>query len=194
MQFDQGKRGFSFSKEGMLDMRMDPDGEQLTAEEVVNEFSQEELETIFRELGEEPKWRKAADAIVSRRSSKPIKTTTELAELLASALGFKRRGRLHPATLVFQALRIVVNRELEALQQALPQAIQWLTEGGKIGVLSFHRLEDRLVKTLFRKASNPGDGAFLLKLLNKKPSVPSREEVKKNRRSRSAKMRFAAKL
>lgn len=195
MQFDKGYKGFSFSKEGPLDMRMDPE-DDVTASEIVNRYSEQKLGEIFREYGEEPHWKKAARAIVEARYKKPIETTQQLAALLMDAIGFKRGGRLHPATLVFQALRIVVNKELDAIQNGLTKALRFLAKGGKVGAISFHSLEDRLVKNIFRAACHRDKkegGASFMKLLTKKPLVPSYAEMRANPRSRSAKMRFVEK-
>ncbi len=201
MQLDQGEKGFSFQKEGPLDMRMDPTG-QLTAEEIVNRWDVKELGAIFRDLGEEPRWRRAADAIVRERRQNPIMTTKHLADLMASALGSRTRGKLHPATLIFQGLRICVNRELDVLKEGLSKALELLTPGGRMGVISFHRLEDRIVKEVFRTAAAPlkrsrGDTqrqSPLFRLLTKKPLAPQFAEMRANSRSRSAKMRFIEKL
>jgi 16S rRNA (cytosine1402-N4)-methyltransferase len=195
MQFDQNEKGFSFSKEGPLDMRMDK-SDDLTAKKIVNSYSEEKLGTIIRDFGEEPRWRKAAKAIVDERRKNPFNTTTQLAEFLGKVLGFHGRGRLHPATLVFQALRIAVNNELDSIEKGLKKAISFLSTGGRIGAISFHSLEDRIVKTVFkavsdRKKKGPHP---LMKLLTKKPLVPSYAEIRLNSRSRSAKMRFAEKL
>lgn len=201
MQFDQSEKGFSFSKEGPLDMRMDP-SESLTAQEIVNEWPEEKLGQIFREFGEEPRWRKAAKVISEARRKKKIETTKQLADLISNSIGKGIKKKLHPATLIFQALRICVNRELESIQKALPKALEMLSIGGMIGVMSFHSLEDRLVKTLFKQgASIPARNKYkdyiekpMLKLWNKKPLEASREEVQKNPRARSAKLRFAEKV
>lgn len=196
MQFDKGYKGFSFSKEGPLDMRMDPESDT-TAKEIVNSFSEQKLGEIFRDYGEDPQWKKAAKAIVAARRKKPIETTTELASILTSALGMRRGGKLHAATLIFQALRIVVNKELDAIQEGLTKALGFLAKGGKMGVISFHSLEDRLVKNLFRTAchrSKKDGGVPFFKLLTKKPLVPVFAEIRSNPRSRSAKMRFIEKL
>ena len=194
MQFDQGYKGFSFSKEGPLDMRMDPAGD-LSAEEIVNAYSEQKLGEIFREYGEDPQWKKAAKAIVTARRKKPIETTTQLAEILTSALGMRRGGKLHPATLIFQALRIVVNKELDAIQKGLTKALGFLSQGGKMGAISFHSLEDRLVKNIFRSACHRAKGASSsFKLLTKKPWIPIFSEIRANPRSRSAKMRFIERL
>jgi 16S rRNA (cytosine1402-N4)-methyltransferase len=203
MQLDQGEKGFSFSKEGPLDMRMDPT-EPLTAREIINQWSQEKLEWIFRNYGEERRGRQAAKAILEARKKNPIETTKQLADLIVSIFGRGIKKKLHPATLIFQALRICVNHELESIHLALPKAIQALRIGGRIGVLSFHRLEDRIVKSIFRSAARhqvkrkikQGDPApkSFLQLVTKKPLVPSPKEVKTNPRCRSAKLRFAEKI
>lgn len=199
MQFDQSEKGFSFSKEGPLDMRMDPKM-RTSAKDIVNRWSEEELGKIFREFGEEPRWRKAAKAVVDARKKHPIITTKQLADILLSAVG-KAKKHLHPATLIFQALRICVNQELESIKTALPKAIQWLASKGRIGVISFHSLEDGIVKNIFRDASKSPSkrdkGVLvhpLLHLLTKKPLVPTEEEKRINPRSRSAKLRFAEKI
>ncbi len=201
MQLDQKEKGFSFSKEGPLDMRMDPNG-PLTARDVVNNWSEKELGEIFREFGEDPRWRRAARLIVEEREKKSIETTKQLAELIAKSLGKGFKKKLHPATLIFQALRICVNRELESIQQVLPKALEVLSFGGRIGVMSFHRLEDRIAKAIFREgATVPAQNKYkdyvekpFLRLLNKKPEVAGEEEVRMNPRSRSAKLRFAERI
>ncbi len=188
-------------KEGPLDMRMDR-SENLSVKDVVNTYSEKELGEIFREYGEEKNWRGVARAVVEARRKKPIETTKELADIIAAS-GRKSRKKLHPATLVFQALRIFVNRELEAIQEGVSKAIKMLASGGLIGTLSFHRLEDRIVKNIFRDASKPlkkiegmKETTFLplMKLVTKSPLTPSRQEAHVNPRARSAKLRFAEKL
>lgn len=196
MQFDKGYKGFSFSKDGPLDMRMDPES-KLTAKEIVNKYSEKELGEIFRDLGEDRQWRRAAQVIVEARRKKPLETTKQLADILIAALGFKGKKRLHPATLIFQALRMAVNHELEAIQTGLAKAVSFLSKGGRMGVISFHSLEDRIVKNLFKMASfrKKGDASeAVLKTLTKKPLVPALAEIRHNPRARSAKMRFAEKL
>ncbi len=198
MQLDTPERGFSFRHEAPLDMRMDP-ANDLTAEIVVNTWPEKELARLFRDLGEEPKWRLAARVIVEDR---PFHTTRQLADLLSRVL--KGKPGMHPATRLFQALRICVNRELEVLQEALHKAITLLTPGGHLAVISFHSLEDRIVKDTFRewasdKASSAGrPGLFLDKtplasILTKKPLEAEEEELSLNPRSRSAKLRVAQK-
>jgi 16S rRNA (cytosine1402-N4)-methyltransferase len=198
MQLDKGYKGFSFSREGPLDMRMDPTAD-LTAQEIVNVWPEQELGSLFRDLGEEPRWKRAAKAIVDARRKKQIATTTQLAEILSSALKTPLKGKWHPATLIFQALRMCVNKELDSIAEGISKAIQMLSKGGRIGVMSFHSLEDRIVKNIFKEASFqpkkrlPGQSP-ILRLLTKKPLTPAFMEVKKNRRSRSAKLRFAEKI
>lgn len=202
MQFDLPEKGFSFMREGPLDMRMDP-SQELTAAEVVNTWSEGELGRIFRDYGEEKHWRAAVRAIAAARQKKPLETTLELANLLKQGMPFNKKG-IHPGTLVFQALRICVNRELEVLEAAIPAAIDLLRPGGRLAVISFHSLEDRIVKNLMRfAASDKYDtvglgGVFLDKepivsLVTRKPVVPGDEEIFRNPRSRSAKLRVVEK-
>lgn len=186
MQLDQGEKGFSFMREGPLDMRMDPKT-RLTAEEIINRWTEKKLGEIFRDLGEDPRWRRAAKAIVEARRQAPIRSTTELAGILSQALGSKIRGRLHPATLVFQALRICVNDELSSIKGGLSKAIERLAPAGRIGTICFQRLEERVVKDLFKLAVASKRGFHLV---NKKPLEPTIKESRTNPRSRSAKMRF----
>jgi len=198
MQLDKGYKGFSFSKEGPLDMRMDPTAD-LTAKEVVNSWPEQELGNLFRDLGEEPRWRKAAKAIVDARRKKLIQTTTQLADIISSALRTPLRGKWHPATLIFQALRMCVNKELDAIAEGISKAIHLLSKGGRIGVMSFHSLEDRIVKNIFKEASSkPKKGTQgpnpILRLLTKKPMAPAFKEVKENPRARSAKLRYAERM
>ncbi|AFV76164.1 16S rRNA (cytosine(1402)-N(4))-methyltransferase RsmH [Thermus oshimai] len=175
------KRGFSYAKEGPLDMRMG--GEGPTAKEVVNRLSLEELYRILREYGEEPRAYRIAQAIVEARAKAPIETTTELAEIVRKAVGFRQAG--HPARKTFQALRIYVNDELGALEDFLKQAAEVLAPGGRLVVISFHSLEDRVVKRFLRESG--------LRVLTKKPITPKAEEVAQNPRARSAKLRAAEK-
>lgn len=195
MQFDQGGKGFSFSHDGPLDMRMNPEN-PLTAEEIVNSWPEKKLGELFREWGEEPRWRQAAKAICEARRKQRIRTTKILAEILKGAV--RGKPKLHPATLVFQALRIAVNDELGAAEKGLADAIECLNPGGRIGVISFHSLEDRIAKNLFKEASFAPKRQLSarpkLRLLTKKPLVASSKEVRANPRARSAKMRFAEKI
>lgn len=203
MQLDMPEKGFSFSKEGPLDMRMDPSLET-SAEDIVNTWSEGDLGRIFREYGEEKKWRACAKTIVEKRKESRIQSTQQLVQVLRPCLHFSKKG-INPLTLIFQALRIAVNRELEALEEAIPQAIACLSKGGRLGIISFHSLEDRIVKNSFRfAASDKMDtsglaGVFLDKqpevaLLQRKPITPSDEEIAENPRSRSAKLRVIEKL
>ena len=182
IQLDTPSRGFSFMREGPLDMRMDVEA-PLSAEEIVNHWDRASLERLFRDYGEERGARKAAEAIVMARSRHPFRTTLELADVLRRVL--PRRGRMHPATKIFQALRIAVNRELEVLKQAIPLLAQRLAPGGRFLVITFHSLEDRIVKESFRALATTG----LYSLVCKKPLAPSRREVVQNPRARSAKLR-----
>lgn len=198
MQLDKGYKGFSFSKEGPLDMRMDPTAD-LTAKEIVNTWPEVELGQLFRDLGEEPRWKRAAKAIIEARRKKQLKTTTELAQVISSALKTPLKGKWHPATLIFQALRMCVNKELDAIAEGVSKAIHLLSKGGRIGVMSFHSLEDRIVKNIFKEASSPPKKRTrgplpILRLLTKKPMVPTDAEVRENPRARSAKLRFAERM
>jgi 16S rRNA (cytosine1402-N4)-methyltransferase len=189
-QFDEPSRGFSFQREGPLDMRMD---RQLgaSARDVLRSASLEELAQIFFTYGEERRARAIARRIVDERQRNPIETTTQLALLIQRVLGPKR-GRIHPATRVFQALRIVVNNELENLKRGLAAAVRALKPGGRIAVISFHSLEDRIVKRFFMEQSR-GESPTL-QLVTRKPITPSQEETSANPRARSAKLRVAEKL
>lgn len=204
MQLDQAERGFSFMRDAPLDMRMDP-SQALTAQEIVNLWNEQELGRVFREYGEEKRWRHAAHAIVEGRKTAPIETTGDLVRLLSPILGRYSKKGIHPLTLVFQGLRLAVNRELEVLSEALPSAIARLRKGGRLAVISFHSLEDRIAKQLFaQNALDKEDttglaGLFIakepiVKILTRKPVVASEEEVKANPRSRSAKLRVVEKL
>lgn len=181
---DQAERGFSFRQAANLDMRMDR-GRSLTAADVINNWDEAELADIFFKYGEERLSRRIARRIVERR---PLHTTTELADAIASSVPPKYRyGRIHPATRVFQALRIVVNDELKSLETFLDKAPNALVPGGRIAIISFHSLEDRPVKHGLRNSP-------LLKVLTKKPIIAQEEEINQNPRSRSAKLRIAEKL
>lgn len=204
MQFDQAEKGFSFMRDGPLDMRMNPDN-PLTAAVIINTWEERDLARIFRDYGEEKRWRAAARAITQARKEAPIETTFQLVEALKPAFpGYYKKG-LHPATLVFQALRIAVNDELRVIENTLPVAIEALASGGRVGVISFHSLEDRIVKTITRdaasdKVNTSGIGGLFLdkdptiKILTKKPIVPSDQEIEENPRSRSAKLRVVEKI
>jgi 16S rRNA (cytosine1402-N4)-methyltransferase len=199
MQFDNPDRGFSFLLEGPLDMRFDPSN-PLTAAEIVNTWSEGDLADVIYRYGEEPASRRIARVIVAAR---PIESTRQLAEVIEQAQ--HRRGPHHPATLSFQALRIVVNGELESVEKVLPLALQALKPGGRLAVISFHSLEDRIVKGFFRRESRecicPPDQPVctcghkaIIKVLTRHPVIPSEAEIKGNSRSRSAKLRVAEKI
>jgi 16S rRNA (cytosine1402-N4)-methyltransferase len=178
-------RGFSFQKDAPLDMRMNQVGD-ITAADVINEYDEKTLATIFKEYGEEPRANIIAKTLVQARKKKPIKTTFDLSDVLRGIV--KRRGKLHPLTKVFQALRICVNNELEGLKKGLKKAVRHLEKNGRIGVISFHSLEDRIVKNCFKEEAKNSDMSF--HILTKKTIVPSWEERKINPRARSAKLRF----
>ena len=183
LQFSDPARGFSFQAEGPLDMRMNPQSE-LTADQVVNQFDERELADLIYEFGEERRSRRIARAIVR---SRPIRSTAHLAAIVSAAARPMNQAerRIHPATLTFQALRIFVNRELDDLRQLLEAAPQLLKPGGRLVIISFHSLEDRIVKDAMREVARQGQ----YKLLTKKPVTPSEEEIASNARARSAKLR-----
>jgi 16S rRNA (cytosine1402-N4)-methyltransferase len=184
MQLERPERGFSYRLPGPLDMRMGPEGP--SAMELVNEAPEDELARVIAQYGEEPRARRVAAAIVRARSRAPIRTTEELARIVAGALG-ARRGGPHPARRTFQALRIAVNRELEELAESLPRAVALLAPGGRLVVIAYHSLEDRIVKRFLL-------GEPALRVLTRKPRRPSAEERTRNPRARSAKLRAAEKL
>ena len=181
-------RGFSFLHDAPLDMRFDNSAGQ-TAADIVNSYPKDKLADLIYEFGEERASRRIADAIFIARRKHRITSTVELADIITQAKG-GRRGKIHPATQTFQALRIAVNDELSSLMSALPQAIQLLHPGGRAAVISYHSLEDRIVKNIFREAAHAGT----VELLTKKPVVPSRAEVLANPRARSAKLRAIKKI
>lgn len=198
-QLEDGRRGFSFMRDGPLDMRFDPTGGE-TAAELLNNRSEAELADIFWRYGEEKHSRRVARAIVEHR---PLHSTTQLAEIIAAAM--PRRGRIHPATKVFQSLRIAVNRELEALETGASAAISLLEPGGRIAIISFHSLEDRFVKQWFRRLSRDCvcppqqpvctcTAQASLRLVTRKAIQASMEEIDRNPRSRSARLRVAEKV
>ncbi len=201
-QLDTPERGFSFMHDGPLDMRMNSAG-QVTAADIVNNASGEELERIFRHFGEEPEARRIAARITRERLVNPFVTTFHLARCVEAVS--PRRGRTHPATRVFQALRIAVNRELEVLGEGLEQLTRFLKSGGRMGVITFHSLEDRIVKQFFKSRSvatidrpewpearpNPH---FMFRLVTPKAVIASEAEQSRNPRSRSAKLRVVEKL
>jgi 16S rRNA (cytosine1402-N4)-methyltransferase len=201
-QLEDAKRGFSFMRNGPLDMRMNPSS-RLTAASIVNDYSEEQLTKLFRELGEEPAARRIASMIVKMRRITPFRETLPLAQAVEKVVG--RHGPRHPATQVFQALRMEVNDELGALEEGLRVLTARLESGARIGVIAFHSLEDRIVKNFFRDRSrewldrpdwpeprrNPD---YNLKVVTSKPVEPSEEEQHANPRSRSAKLRVAEKI
>ena len=204
-QLDDGSRGFSYMADAPLDMRMDRE-EGVTAADVVNTWSQEELRRIIAQYGEERYAPQIAGAIVRRRADKPIATTLELVEIIKSAMpGKALREKQHPAKRTFQAIRIAVNDELASVERMLRRAVPRLNRGGRLAVITFHSLEDRIVKTglaeFARGCTCPPDFPVCvcgrtpdIKLVNKKPILPTEQEIEENPRARSAKLRVAEKL
>ena len=203
MQLDDAARGFSFRADGPLDMRMGPDSTAVA--EIVNTFDEHELAKILREFGEEPKAKVIARAIVQARQEAPIDTTTRLAEIVRSVKKAKKPRDIDPATLTFQALRIAANSELVGLDRFIDDAVSVLEPHARIAIISFHSLEDRIVKLAFRRLEGEcvcppgmpvcGCGAkAIVKALTGRPLIASEEEVDRNARSRSAKLRVAEKL
>lgn len=203
LQLDEAGRGFSFRREGPLDMRMGPGG--LTAGEIVNSYAEADLERILREYGEERDARRLARALVAARLARPLRTTAELRALILEVKGGGRRqeGGIDPATRAFQALRIEVNQELLALRRLMDEAIQRLETDGRLVVISYHSLEDRIVKHALRAAERgevdavtgrPRAETRLIEVLTKKPLRPSEEEIELNPRARSARLRAARRL
>lgn len=185
-------RGFSFQRpDEPLDMRFDPSGGP-TAADLLNTASEAELARVFRELGEEPRAARLARAIVQRRRARPFRLVGDLLQVISGALG-PRRSRLHPATRAFQALRVATNDELGALREGLAAALELLAPGGRIAVIAFHSLEDRIVKQMFRQHAEQG-ATPRLAILTRKPLVPSEEEIQTNPRARSAKLRVAERV
>jgi 16S rRNA (cytosine1402-N4)-methyltransferase len=185
---DKSGKGFSFKNNESLDMRYG--GEDLTAEIILNEWPEKELGSIFTEYGEERFSKQIAHNIVIQRKNKKIEKTSDLTGIIKEAIPVKfRQGRIHYATRVFQALRIAVNRELESLKLVLPDATDILTKGGKLAVISFHSLEDRIVKNFFKEMEKEN----MINIISKKPIVAGYEELGKNPRARSAKLRIGIK-
>lgn len=201
-QLDAPERGFSFMRDGPLDMRMDP-ANPISAADLVNTMGGEQLERIFRTYGEEPAARKVAARLVRDRLVRPFTTTLQLAESVESVI--PRRGRAHPATRIFQALRIAVNRELDVLAEGLEQITRRLAPGGRFAIITFHSLEDRIVKTFFKArtaefidrpewpAARPNP-LHLFKAITGKPVIASEAEQRANPRSRSAKLRVVERI
>ncbi len=198
-QIDDASRGFTFMNDARLDMRMDQNSE-LTAETIVNQYSLDELTNIFYLYGEEKLSKVIAKKICEVRSSKRIETTRELVSVIESAVGAKYFNKFHPERQIFQAIRIEVNGELTVLKKVLPDAIDLLAINGRMSVITFHSLEDRIVKQIFKKESEidelvkglpsiPEEYKPRIQLVNKKPILPSERELEENSRSRSAKLR-----
>ncbi len=186
-QLDNVERGFSFAKDGPLDMRMDNRAGK-TAGDLVNKLNRKELEWLIREYGEERFAGRISRRIAEERKKSPIRTTGRLAEIITRAV--PKRGKIHPATRTFQALRLAVNEELDCLNRSLPEALKALRPGGRICLIAFHSLEDRIVKHVFRRWSEEGK----VRIMTKKPVRPREEEIRFNPRSRSAKLRAAEKI
>lgn len=200
-QIDDEKRGFSFMHDGPLDMRMSSEGK--SAKDIINEYSENELAEIFFKYGEEKLSRVIAKNI--KKESKDISSTLELVEVIKNATGANYFYKNHPERKIFQALRIEVNEELTVLESILPKAIKRLKKGGRIAVITFHSLEDRIVKNIFKKYSDidplvkglkdiPEEYKPLIKLVNKKPILPNQKELEENSRSRSAKLRIIERI
>ena len=203
-ELDEDSRGFSYHKEAKLDMRMNKD-QKLSAYEVVNEYSEEKLKEIFYKYGEDKYSPRIAKNICKYRIDKKIETTTELAEIIKNSVPMKERRKHHPARQIFQAIRIEVNDELNSLEIALNDALDMLDINGVIAVISFHSLEDRIVKNIFKERTHideklkglPNINEDLLpdyEIVNRKPITPSNEEIEKNTRSRSAKLRVIKRI
>ncbi len=205
IQLEDEARGMSFLQNSILDMRLDRE-QELTAGKIVNEYGVAELERIFKDYGEERFARAIARKIYQQRSLKPIETTKELAEIINASVPERyKHGRINPATRTFQALRIETNRELEVLEKFIPQAIEALKPGGRLAIISFHSLEDRIVKDIFRENARgcicpPDfpkcvcDRKEKIRIITQKPIVPNALEIRENPRSRSAKLRIAEKI
>lgn len=203
-QIDDEKRGFSFMKNAPLDMRMDL-SKEITAKHIVNNYKEDELLKIFYEYGEEKLSSSIVKKIISERKLKPIETTLELVEVIKKGVGANYFYKQHPERKIFQALRIEVNNELNVLESVLPDAIELLNKGGRMCVITFHSLEDKIVKRTFKKYSEvdellkglpniPEEYKAKIKLINKKPITASDEELKENTRSHSAKLRIIERL
>lgn len=203
-QLDEDYRGFSFHKDAPLDMRMDQ-SKSLSAYDVVNDYSFDELVRIFRDYGEEKYASSIAKKIVNYRQNKKIETTLELVEVIKSGVPESYKRDKHPARKVFQAIRIEVNNELEVFENAVKQALDLVKVGGRVCVITFHSLEDRIVKKIFKKFSEvdevvkgmpniPDEYKPLIKIINNKPIVASSNEIEKNSRSKSAKLRVIERI
>jgi len=190
LHFEKAERGFSFLREGPLDMRLAPDN-PLTADTIVNNWPAEQLALLLKEYGEEPAADRIARAIAVRRRERPFANTTELSGFIATLLP---RTRTHPATRTFMALRIAVNAELENLTRGLEGVLPYLMQGGRLAVISFHSLEDRIVKSIFSSFVEQGVCRYVAGGAGKRPIAPAAEEVARNPRARSAKLRVVEKL
>lgn len=203
-QIDNEERGFTFMNEAPLDMRMDR-SKEITAKQIVNTYKEDELSNIFFLYGEERMSKQIARKIVNTRMDKEINTTKELVKVIESAVGAKYFNKFHPERQIFQAIRIEVNSELTVLKKVLPDAIDLLNKNGRMCVITFHSLEDRIVKQLFKKESEvdelvkglpviPDEYKPRLELINKKPILPTEKELSENSRSRSAKLRIVERV
>ncbi len=203
-QLDEAERGFSYHNDARLDMRMDT-SQKLSAYEVVNDYSKEELARIFNEYGESKFARNIAKKIVEYRENKNIETTLELTEIIKTAVPMKFRIDKHPAKQIFQAIRIEVNKELDVIEPALNSALEMLNVGGRVAVITFHSLEDRIVKHLFKEKCEvdsklrglpniPDEYLPDFKLVNNKAILPSKEELENNNRAHSAKLRVIERI
>ena len=204
VQLDEGERGFSYHQDAKLDMRMDKNN-PLSAYEVVNNYSEMELANIFFKYGEEKYSRSIAKAIVKYRETKKIETTLELVEIIKSAMPMKAKRDKHPARKVFQAIRIEVNHELDILEKSINDALDILNIGGRVAVITFHSLEDRIIKNIFKEKTHiddmvkglpniPEEYLSNYKLVNNKAIEPTKEELNHNSRSRSAKLRVIERI
>ena len=206
VQIDTPSRGFSFKEDGPLDMRMDPGKHTQTAAEIVNHYNEADLARVIRTYSDEKWASRIASFIVKAREQAPIETSAQLVEIVKAAIpASARRAGGHPAKRTFQALRIEVNSELDVLRDALEAAIRWLSPGGRLVVVSYHSLEDRIVKDVFKRASTgctcPPDLPVcacgkkpILKIVTRRPIIPGPDELERNTRSRSAKLRVAERL
>ncbi len=193
-QLDNPERGFSFSREGPLDMRMDLRN-KITASKIVNHFSEHKLSQVFEEYGELRQAKRLAREIVSRRKVQKIETTTQLCRIVEEICHWRpQKGKIHPAAKVFQAVRIEVNQELKSLSGFLERIAQKMPKKARIAAISFHSLEDRIIKHTFARLAASPDYPPLLKILTKKPVVPSEGEIILNSRARSAKLRVAERI
>jgi 16S rRNA (cytosine1402-N4)-methyltransferase len=204
-QFDEHDRGFSIHSDARLDMRLDPEAEVPTAWNIVNEWEPEQIADVIYQYGEERRSRHIARVIADRRKSNPIETNRELAEIVQSALGGRRGARIHPATRTFQAIRIAVNGELDALQSGLEAGRDLLAPGGRLAVISFHSLEDRITKQFFQQEARDCicppdfpvcncDHKSTLRIITRRPVMASEDEQRANPRSRSARLRVAERI